>query len=268
MNFTSPSPENRTPHPLENPPVQKPVQQVEEIQLFRPQIRFDRNQVRLTYILIALNVIVFIIDYFSGSMLTLWGMKENTAILSGQYWRLLTPVFLHGGILHLVFNNYFLYVMGPRVEESFGLLRFASIYFLSSISGVLLSLLLSERPAIGASGALFGLLGAMIPYLYINRKTLRNSRQLLNAILQTIGINLLIGLSPGIDNWAHLGGLLGGLLLSSLITPRYILRWKTDGTIAVDDKMDMKVITFEIIGFVVIEILAFILVLALRGRIA
>lgn len=224
-------------HPLNQVPEHHPHPPIEDVSILRPRINFTEKQVRLTYILIGINVIVFILDYFLNSSLTLLGMKENASIAAGQYWRILTPVFLHGGILHLLFNNYFLYVMGPRIESSFGMLRFAAIYFLSSMTGVILSYLLNDRPTIGASGALFGLMGAMIPYLLKNRRVLRNSDQMLKAVLQTIGINLLIGLTPGIDNWAHLGGLLGGAALSLIVSPWYALRMESDGSITIHDKI-------------------------------
>lgn len=265
--FNNPRPEDQNVHPLQQHPAlpPAPAQPVEDVNIFRPKINFKESQVRFTYILIAINVIVFILDYLSGSTLTLLGMKDNGAILAGQYWRLITPVFLHGGILHLAFNNYFLYVMGPRVEKAFGFWRFVAIYFLSSVVGVIASFLLSPRPSIGASGALFGLMGALIPYLLKNKKVLRNSSQILKAVLQTVGINLLIGLSPGIDNWAHLGGLLSGAALAALIAPVYQLRGETDGSITIHDTMDKKLIVGFILAFALAVLAFFFLALTLKG---
>ncbi len=190
----------------------------------------------LTYILLAINVIVFVLDFFTGRSLTLLGAKTNDAILQGEYWRLITPMFLHGSLLHIGFNSYFLFVIGPQVERSFGTLRFAAIYFLSGICGVLFSFALTPSPSIGASGALFGLIGALIPFLYRNRRVLYGTRSRIMSIIQVIVVNLLIGLSPGIDNWGHLGGLVGGLVLSWLVTPLYAVTLSFDGTPRIEDR--------------------------------
>ncbi len=122
------------------------------------------------------------------------------------------------------------------MERSFGTLRFAAIYFLSGICGVLFSFALTPSPSIGASGALFGLIGALIPFLYRNRRVLYGTRSRIMSIIQVIVVNLLIGLSPGIDNWGHLGGLVGGLVLSWLVTPLYAVTLSFDGTPRIEDR--------------------------------
>ncbi len=186
-----------------------------------------------TYALIAINVLVFLADSltaFTGlgfrgvGLLTLLGAKDNQAIMAGQVWRLITPLFLHGGILHLGFNSYFLYVVGRQIESAYGRVRFLALYFLSGLAASIASFALSSASSIGASGALFGLIGAWIPLLYRNQHILANTRRQIRSIVQVIAINLLIGLSPGIDNWAHLGGLIGGVVLGWLTTPRYELQ--------------------------------------------
>jgi rhomboid protease GluP len=196
------------------------------------------SQPVVTYVLLAANIIVFVADSVMGLLglglqgvgpLTLLGAKNNLAILDGEYWRLVTPLFLHGGIIHLGFNSYFLYVVGRQIERLYGPLRFAAIYFLSGIAGTMASFAFNTAPAIGASGALFGLIGAWLPLLYRNRHILANTQRQIRSIVQVIVINLLIGLTPGIDNWAHVGGLVGGLALGWLITPRYALRGGTVG---------------------------------------
>lgn len=185
-----------------------------------------------TYALIAINVLVFLADSltaFAGlgfrgvGLLTLLGAKNNQAIMAGQTWRLITPLFLHGGILHLGFNSYFLYVVGRQIESAYGRARFLALYFLSGLAASIASFTLSNANSVGASGALFGLIGAWIPLLYRNQHILANTRQHIRSIVQVIAINLLIGLAPGIDNWAHLGGLIGGVTLGWFITPRYVL---------------------------------------------
>lgn len=165
------------------------------------------------------------------------GAKDNAAILSGQLWRLVTPLFLHVGIPHVLVNMYSLYVIGPAVERPFGPARFLLVYFLSGISGVAFSLAFSPQPSAGASGAIFGLLGALAGFLYQHRTLLGPTGigQLRHILLVAV-VNLLIGLSPGIDNWGHLGGLLFGVSLSFLLGPRFEVDWQEDGSARLIDR--------------------------------
>jgi rhomboid protease GluP len=189
----------------------------------------------LTYAFLGINIIIFLADQLLGGQLTVLGAKANPEIANGEYWRLITPIFLHANLLHLGFNSYFLYVMGPRVEGAFGNVRFLLIYLLAGISGAVLSFILSVNPSIGASGALFGLLGALLAMLYRNRSVLAGTRERIMSILQVVGINLLIGLSPGIDNWGHVGGLIGGLVIGWFASPQYLVRWDI-GEVRLEDK--------------------------------
>lgn len=233
-------------HPLERPAAPSlPPQPPPEV---RPVVRVEAPYGRpvLSYVLLALNMAVFLIDtltawiglgYGQIGLLTLLGAKNNTAILAGQYWRLITPMFLHAGILHLALNGYFLYRIGPWVELHFGKARFAALYLLSGMGASLASLVLNPNLAVGASGALFGLIGAMLPMLYRNRALIANTRSLMGNILLTITFNLLIGFSfPGIDNWAHVGGLLCGVALGWLTSPRLIIRERTPDLIRIEDR--------------------------------
>lgn len=189
----------------------------------------------LTYAFLGINIIIFLADQLLGGQLTVLGAKANPEIANGEYWRLITPIFLHANLLHLGFNSYFLFVMGPRVEGAFGNVRFLLIYLLAGISGAVLSFILSVNPSIGASGALFGLLGALLAMLYRNRSVLAGTRERIMSILQVVGINLLIGLSPGIDNWGHVGGLIGGLVIGWFASPQYLVRWDI-GEVRLEDK--------------------------------
>lgn len=152
-----------------------------------------------------------------------FGAKENRAIIAGEYWRFLTPVFLHIGLLHLLFNQYALYLFGREVERLFGPFRFGALYLLAGLGGSLASFAFSPVVAAGASGAIFGIVGALILFFWLNRELLGEmGRQQARTLLTLLGFNLLLGLLiPGIDNFGHMGGLLVGLLLGALFSPRY-----------------------------------------------
>lgn len=177
----------------------------------------------ITYTLIGLNILVgFLIFLYSkrtglsyAELLFTFGAKENFKILSGEYWRFLTPVFLHANILHLFINCYSLFAIGVLVEKIFGRSRFTFVYFAAGTTGNIASFIFSTNPGVGASGAIFGLLGALL-YFGINKPTLFKSHFGNNVIL-TILINLGYGFSvKGIDNFAHIGGLIGGFLASGM----------------------------------------------------
>jgi rhomboid protease GluP len=160
------------------------------------------------------------------------GEKINQLIRTGQIWRLITPVFLHDsvlpyGLLHIGFNMYALFLFGRGLESRFGHWRFSLLYFLSAFAGNVFSFLLTPNPSLGASTAVFGLLAAEGIFVIQKRQLLGNraNRALMN-ILYIAGINLLIGFSTsGIDNFGHLGGMLGGVLFTWFGGPR----WKMEG---------------------------------------
>lgn len=148
--------------------------------------------------------------------------KSNLDIQGGQLWRLVTPIFVHGGSYHLLINMYSLYAIGPGVEKFFGHARTLVIYLLSAATGSLLSIAFNDARSVGASGAIFGFLGAMGGFLYLHRTAFgRFGQDQLRQIIVVALINLAIGFMPGIDNWGHLGGLIGGTAISFIIGPRY-----------------------------------------------
>ena len=169
-----------------------------------------------TFGLIGVTALVFAAQLLGQALagadvVLYYGAKINERLAAGEAWRLVTPIFLHAGLLHIGVNMYSLWALGPAVERFFGHGRFLAVYLLSGMSGVLLSLVMSPNPSVGASGAIFGLLGALAAFLYLHRATFgqfgaMQLRQLLFVAL----INLGLGLSPGIDNWGHVGGLLAG----------------------------------------------------------
>ncbi len=157
------------------------------------------------------------------NVLTDFGAKVNELIEQGQVWRLFTAMFLHIGVIHLLFNLYALNSLGPLVESFFGHRRFLVIYLLGGLFGSLASYIFSAVPSAGASGAIFGLIGAATVYFlrYQNNFGARGRAILQNMVI-VIVINLIFGLSmPGIDNWGHIGGLIGGVLVAWGLLPRY-----------------------------------------------
>ena len=171
----------------------------------------------MAYILQTLTEIYFGYDY-----LAFFGSKINQFILSGQVWRFITPVFLHGSILHLIFNMYALYSIGPGLEKRFGTWSFLALYLVGGLWGNALSFLLTPNASLGASTAIFSLIAAQGVYIYKNRAILGSAaQQMLMNIGMIVLVNLALGLSPGVDNWGHIGGLLGGLFFSWFASPTY-----------------------------------------------
>jgi rhomboid protease GluP len=159
------------------------------------------------------------------------GMKDRTGLQAGELWRLITPIFIHAGVLHLLVNMYSLYAIGPAVERFFGRARLLVVYLLSGVAGVILSLAFNPAPSVGASGAIFGLLGALTAFLLQHRGVFGPTA---TAQLRQIGfllvLNLVISLTPGIDAWGHLGGLIAGAACAALFGPRLAALAAEDGT--------------------------------------
>lgn len=182
----------------------------------------------VTYTIIGICVVMFLIsllmgggDIFSINLEALYnlGASNKLAVKHGELYRLFTCIFLHAGIIHIMCNMYSLYVIGPQVESFFGKLKFIFIFCFSGICGSLLSLVFVNDPniiSIGASGAIFGLLGAILYFGYHYRVYLGNA--LKSQIIPVIILNLMIGfMVVGIDNYAHIGGLIGGVFASMAV---------------------------------------------------
>jgi rhomboid protease GluP len=179
-------------------------------------------------------------DYLLGGKLFLQaGALVRSLVSRGEVWRLITPLFIHVHLLHVAVNMYSLYALGPAVERFFGSWRMLAFYLLSGVSGVAMSMAFSPRPSTGASGAIFGLLGALTAFLLTHRKLFGQvgMRQFGNLVFVAI-LNLGLGLAPGnqnIDNWAHFGGLLGGVALTLFLGPQLgIVRLMEDRAQLVD----------------------------------
>lgn len=176
----------------------------------------------LSYLLLSINLVVFLLMTLAGgsteqSVLIAFGAKVNSLIQAGQIWRLLTSTFIHIGFMHLVFNLYALWSLGPFIEQRLGHWRFLMIYIISGLGGSIASFFFSSALSAGASGAIFGLLGALL-YYSLKRPLLWKSGLGMNLVI-VILINFGFGLTqPGIDNFAHLGGLLMGTITCVLLT--------------------------------------------------
>lgn len=178
--------------------------------IFKPKIPI------ITYILIAINIVIYIFGVFFTNydvFLNVFSI-HGPSIRAGQYYRLLTGIFIHNGIFHILFNCYALYILGSQIESFFGKVKFIIIYLFSGLIGALFSMTFGGNYAsVGASGAIFGLMGSLLYFGYYYRIYLGNVVK--SQIIPLIVTNLVIGLiSPGIDNYAHIGGLLGGILIT------------------------------------------------------
>lgn len=167
----------------------------------------------VTTILIALNIIMFLLSVFDYSFVINTFANYYLNVKNGEIYRLITAAFVHANVLHIFFNMYALYALGPQIEKFYGRKRYLLIYLGSALLGSLLSVVLTNNVSVGASGAIFGLFGAMLYFGYKYRATLDGF--LRSGIIPVIVINLLLGfMIPGIDVYGHIGGLLGGLVLS------------------------------------------------------
>lgn len=211
---------------------------------------FSEKTPYVTYGLITINVLIFILMYIFGSgsndldTLIKFGALNKLLVLKGEYYRLITSAFLHIGVIHLICNMYALYILGKDIETYFGKVKFFVIYFMSALIGSLLSLVFMGEYVIsaGASGAVFGLMGSLLYFGYNYRATLNNS--ITTQILPVIALNLFIGFTTsGINNFAHLGGLLGGYLASMAVGVKY----KT----ANDEKMHGAIVLILLIIFLI-----------------
>ena len=204
----------------------------------------------VTYTLMVITIIVYILQAGTQQFLgydipALLGMKVNDLIIQGQLWRLLTPMFLHGSILHIGFNMYALVIIGSELERRFGHWRFLLLYFLGSFGGNVFSFLLSPNASLGASTAIFGLLGAEMVFFYQNRKLFgAGARRALQNVITVAAINFLIGLSPGIDNWGHLGGLVAGLIFTWFGGPKL----NVEGLYPLLNVVDERGLTDQLLG--------------------
>lgn len=237
------SDKKRRPHPLEQqpvPPSSQPDGPDGEDGGSRITLHIPVVQPFATYTLIAINVVVFVLAFIlmdsdQANELYAWGASNKVAVLTfGEYHRLFTAMFLHGGLPHLLFNMYALWIIGQTVERFFGHWRFLLVYFLGGLGGSVLSVVMNPANvnSVGASGAVFAIFGAEMIFLYQHRKLLGAAAMMqLRQLAIIAGINFAYGilttLNPGgisIDNWGHVGGFLGGMIMAWLIGPIFIVK--------------------------------------------
>lgn len=181
----------------------------------------------ITYVLIGVNILAYILTaYLSGNIidsninvLIFLGAKVNQLINQGEYYRFITCMFLHGGIIHLALNMYALSSLGPLIENIYGKIKYVFIYFLAGIISSIFSYIFSNGVSIGASGAIFGLLGAALIFAVKMKNSV--GKGFMMNIASVIAINLFIGFSiPNVDNFGHMGGLIGGIIAAFFLFRR------------------------------------------------
>jgi rhomboid protease GluP len=211
----------------------------------------------VTYVILGFTVLIYLAQVISVSIygyavydidwLEMYGARINLAIRAGELWRFITPVFLHASPPHLFFNMYGLFVLGPSLERFFGRGRFILLYFLAAFSGNVFSFLLTGEQgySVGASTSIFGLVAAQGIFIYQNREVFgRQSRGAIQNVVVVVVLNLLFGrIVTGIDNWGHVGGLLGGALFTWFAGPR----WEVEGifpNLKMEDRREFREVVF------------------------
>lgn len=176
---------------------------------------FSQKKPTITYALICINVVMFLIcNLYNESIVDMFA-NSRFFVKQGEYYRLFTCMFLHVDVFHILFNMYALYVLGPQVERYYGKVRFLLIYIISGLLGSLFSCVFMNDASfsIGASGAIFGLLGSIVYFTYYYRATIQGFMR--SPAVSVVLLNLALGfLIPNVDISAHIGGLIGGLLIA------------------------------------------------------
>lgn len=205
---------------------------------------FSKKRIIITYILIAINVIIYFLSVAGILDVSLFSMNGYSVSDKHEWWRIITSMFFHGSIIHLFCNMYSLYVLGTELETVMGKVKYLVVYLISGITSSLLSGVINgpSISSIGASGAIFGL---AISLLYFgNHYRLYLSNVFTSQLVPVIILNLLIGfIFPYIDNWAHIGGLVGGLFASMMVG----IEEKTEKS----DTINGIILTIALIAFLV-----------------
>jgi len=228
-----------------------PVQDVPQPQPQPVRVALPQTAPYVTYAIIGVTGVIYLLQWFSLFLpfgrfnLTESFIKSNDLIRQGQLWRLLTPALVHGSITHIGFNMYALLSFGTGLERHFGHKRFLALYVLGAFTGNVMSFLFVSNNSLGASTAIFGLLGAEGVFLYQNRKLFAGQfKSAISNIIFIAVINLfIIGSLPNIDNWGHIGGLLGGTMFAWFASPQWAIEGIQPMLYLVDKRSDHDVIT-------------------------
>ncbi|XP_022765176.1 RHOMBOID-like protein 2 [Durio zibethinus] len=208
----------------------------------------------------------------SSTLKKLGALEWTKVVLNHQGWRLITCIWLHAGVIHLLANMLSLVFIGIRLEQQFGFVRIGILYLLSGFGGsVLSSLFIRNNISVGASGALFGLLGAMLSELITNWSIYTNKAAAMLTLLVIIAINLGIGILPHVDNFAHIGGFLTGLLLGFVLLPRPQFGWLERRSLPADTRLKSKYKPYQYVLWLVSVVLLVVgftvaLVMLFRGE--
>jgi membrane associated rhomboid family serine protease len=198
--------------------------------LQNPVINFlkPKNGYYITPILVDANLVIFIAMVLSGAgfvtlntpTLLAWGANYTPLTMNGQWWRLLTSMFLHGGLMHVLVNMYALVIVGVMLEPVLGKNRYLSVYLITGIIGSVASILTHKATvSVGASGAIFGMYGIFLALMLTNVFPRQVRSSFLSAIILMIVMTFVTGLGGGIDNSAHAGGLLSGIIIGFMLSP-------------------------------------------------
>ncbi len=234
------------------------------------QVALPRPVPYVTYSIIGITVLFYMLQV--GSVLVFgyanapaqmdwleyYGAQISQLIRAGELWRFLTPLLLHASPLHIGLNMYAVFVLGPGLERSFGRWRYLALYLLAGFAGNVLSFLLTTGYAIGASTAIFGLIGAEGVFLFQNRKLLgRQYGPAIGNVIFIVVFNLfLLDRLPGIDIWGHVGGLLGGLIFAWFAGPIWEVQGFANAPYVADKRQPGSVVTGAAVVIIIFGALA------------
>ncbi len=205
----------------------------------RARIEMPQAAPYVTYAIIGITILAYLLQATPyGNAFVEAFIKSNDQIRAGEFWRLLTPALLHANLMHIGFNMYALLSFGTGLERHFGHGRFFMLYVLGAFAGNVMSFLMTNADSLGASTAIFGLVGAEAIFLVKNRKLFAGQfRSAIGNIIFIVIINLVvIGSLANVDNWGHIGGLVGGLMFSWFASPI----WQIEGIAPVLHLVDQR----------------------------
>ena len=250
MNQSSDRDRNVSPNPpagdlIAGAPTRQPV-----------RIAMPQSAPYVTYTIMGVTILAYFLQWTSyGDTFVEALIKSNDQIRAGELWRLLTPALLHANLTHIGFNMYALLSFGTSLERFFGHGRFFLLYLLGAFAGNVASFLFAQEGSysVGASTAIFGLLGAEAVFLIQNRKVFPGHfRSAIGNIIFIAAINLfVIGALPGIDNWGHIGGLLGGLLFTAFAGPK----WDFEGIYPAYHLVDKRPFSSVMVGAAIVVLI-------------